>query len=88
MHKGQDQVNMVEVYILSVVALDETNISGCLHFSMQKVEMSCMERYGIWASAQENLSSEVCKQLRSRPACASMQSDQHLCYSLIGKYNI
>ena len=23
-----------KIYILSVVALDETNISGCLHFSM------------------------------------------------------
>ena len=23
-----------------------------------------------------------------RPLCASAQSDQHLCYSLIGKYNI
>ena len=28
------------IYILSVVALDETNISGCLHFSMQNIEMS------------------------------------------------
>ena len=29
------------IYILSVVALDEANISGCLHFSMQNIEMSC-----------------------------------------------
>ena len=29
------------IYILSVVALDETNISSCLHFSMQYIEMSC-----------------------------------------------
>ena len=29
------------IYILSVVALDETNISGCLHFSMQNIEMPC-----------------------------------------------
>ena len=29
------------IYILSVVALDETNIPGCLHFSMQNIEMSC-----------------------------------------------
>ena len=29
------------IYILSVVALDETNISGCLHFSMQNIEISC-----------------------------------------------
>ena len=25
------------IYILSVVALDDTNISGCLHFLMQKI---------------------------------------------------
>ena len=30
-----------KIYILSVVALDETNISSCLHLSMQNVEMSC-----------------------------------------------
>ena len=35
----------------------------------------------------ENLSSKVCKHQRRRPACASAQSDQHLCYSLIEKYN-
>ena len=29
-----------------------------------------------------NLSLGVCKQHRTRPACASAQSDQHLCYSL------
>ena len=28
------------IYIISVVALDETNISGYLHFSMQNIEMS------------------------------------------------
>ena len=31
---------------------------------------------------RENLSLGVCKQHRRRPACASAQSDQHLCYSL------
>ena len=29
----------------------------------------------------------VCEQQRCRPACASAQSDQRLCYSLIGKYH-
>ena len=42
----------------------------------------------IWASARENLSSGVCKQHRRRPACASAQSDQRLCYSLSGKYHM
>ena len=31
---------------------------------------------------------DVCGQQRRRPACASPQSDQCLCYSLIGKYHI
>ena len=30
----------------------------------------------------------VCEQERCRPACASAQSDQRFCYSLIGKFNI
>ena len=42
----------------------------------------------IWAKTRENLSSGVGEQQRRRPACASEQSDQHLCYSLIGKYHI
>ena len=29
-----------------------------------------------------------CGQQMHRPACADAQSDQHLCYSLIGKYRI
>ena len=37
-----------------------------------------------WAWTQENLSSEVCEQQWRRPACTSAQSDQPLCYSLIG----
>ena len=39
----------------------------------------------IRATTRENLSSEACKQQRRRPACAYAQSDQRLCYSLIGK---
>ena len=30
----------------------------------------------------------VCEQQKRRPACASAQSDQCLCYALIGKYHI
>ena len=40
------------------------------------------------ASTQENLSSGFCRQQRRRPACPSAQTDQHLCYSLFGKYHI
>ena len=39
------------------------------------------------ATMRENLSSGVCKQHRRRPACASAQSDQRLCYSRFGKYH-
>ena len=35
------KVQQPHIYIVSVFALDETNISGCLHFSMQNIEMSC-----------------------------------------------
>ena len=42
----------------------------------------------IWASMRENLSSGVWKQHRRRPACASAQSDQRLCYWLVGKYRM
>ena len=42
----------------------------------------------IWALMRENLSSGVCEQQRRRPACASAQSVQGLCYSLIGKYHV
>ena len=41
-----------------------------------------------WALTRENLSSRVCEQHRRRPACASAQSDQRLCYSLFGKYHM
>ena len=41
----------VYIYILSVVDLDETNISGCLHFSMQNIEMSCdLDRAYRWSN--------------------------------------
>ena len=35
----------------------------------------------------EYLSSVVCEQQRRRPACTSAQSDQRICYSLMGKYH-
>ena len=41
-----------------------------------------------WATSRENLSSEVCEQQKRRPAFASAQSYQRVCYSLFGKYHI
>ena len=40
------------------------------------------------APARENLSLVVYEQQRRRPAYTSAQSEQRLCYSLIGKYSI
>ena len=43
----------------------------------------------MWALTRENLSSGlVYEKQRRRPACASAQTDQRLCYSRIGKYPI
>ena len=42
-----------------------------------------MTVYHYRAATGENLSTGVCEQHRRRPACASTQSDQRLCYSLI-----
>ena len=41
-----------------------------------------------YTSQSENLSSGIGEQHRHRSACASVQSDQSLCYLLIGKYHI
>ena len=42
----------------------------------------------IWALRRENLSSEVCKQQRCRPACAFAQTDSAFVISLFDKYHI
>ena len=57
------------------------NIALCLSLLVSLSELP----YG---SMRENLSLVVYEQQRHRPACASMQSDQRLCYSLIGKYHV
>ena len=36
-----------------------------------------------WATPWENVSYVICEQQKHRSACASMQSDQHLCCSLL-----
>ena len=48
-------------------------------------EISCCL---LQASMKENWSSVVCKQQRHKPACASAQTCQCLCYLLFGKYQI
>ena len=48
---------------------------------------SCV-RWCIWARPWENLSYVICEQQGRRSACASAQSDQRLCCSLLRYYNI
>ena len=56
---------------------------------LQRQNLSLEKKCNIsWASMRENLSSGVCQQQRRRPACASAQTDQRLCYSLFRKYHI
>ena len=42
----------------------------------------------IWDLLRENLSLRVFEQHRRRSACAFAQSDQRLCYWLLGKYHM
>ena len=42
----------------------------------------------IWAGPLENVSYIICEQQRQRSACASTQSDQRLCCSVLRKYTI
>ena len=42
----------------------------------------------IKQSQRDNISSGMCEQQRRRPACAFLQSDQRLCYSLFAQYHI
>ena len=60
--------------IVSVVLQDGMNLS-----LSETPNTGFLTSQPIWASTQENLSSGVCEQPRCRPACASVQSDQHLC---------
>ena len=60
---------------------------SCLRLYILHDVFSLSLGYCSLFSTRENLSSVVCKQQKRRPACASAQSDQHLCYSLIEKYN-
>ena len=60
--------------IVSVVLQDGMNLS-----LSETQNTGFLTSQPIWASTRENLSSGVCEQPKCRPACASVQSDQHLC---------
>ena len=67
----------VRIHIVSTLL----NITGIPIF-WTEISEECSK----WASKRENLPSGVCEQQRRRPACASAQTDQRLCYLLIEKY--
>ena len=46
-------------------------------------ETALKEFLDKWARSCKNVSYAICKQQRCRSACASAQSDQHLCCSLL-----
>ena len=53
--KNVDYVYIIEyIYILGVDVLDETNISGCLHFSMQNIEWHVTAPLGGVSSTSAN----------------------------------
>ena len=56
----------------------------------QKQQTFCIKYILLttWARSCENVSYAICKQQRHRSACASAQSDQHLCCSLLRKYDM
>ena len=55
---GFQKLYQCNIYILSEVALDETNIPGCLHFSVQNIEMSCdLDRSSMWSKV--NVSQKI-----------------------------
>ena len=58
------------------------------HLTNEYVLICAQGDYTMWALMRENLSSGVWEQPRRRPPCATTQSGQRLCYSLIGKYYI
>ena len=59
----------------------------CLMILLLSVEGTCDTTkcliVNTWVRSCENISYAICEQQRCRSACASMQSDQHLCCSLL-----
>ena len=74
----------LRLYLIVELETDLTEL-GCkddLGFFMMHSHLLVLS-WIIWASLRENLSSGVCEQHRRRPACASAQTAQRLCYSLL-----
>ena len=55
----------------------------CLSFYFKHVPYQADTRQILWARSCENVSFAIFEQQRCRSACASAQSDRHLCCSLL-----
>ena len=73
-NRHQDEIN---VYFFACLVPDNIRNAStfCEYTDSKKF------RYIIWARSCENVSYDICEQQRRRSACASAQSDQHLCCS-------
>ena len=83
-------------------ALNLSNVAGIFHILIGGLVLSMIislsqivfhakikpKKRQVIYGHEKNLSLGVCEQHRPRPACASTQSDQRLCYSHFGKYHI
>ena len=64
----------------SVKAVDILTFFDIL--TSKSIERFTQIHTSMWASSWENLPYAICEQQKRRSACASSQSDQHLCFSL------
>ena len=89
--KISSQAWALVIFILRLFQYDEA-YTICLqhhlnHFNFDWTILFVVKGYKsifIWARSYENMPDTICEQQRRRSACASAQSDQRLCCSLLG----
>ena len=81
-------VKLLTEHNLEFLAKMEASEAGLsLHLpNVKLLEITCLGSYMGLAARKPIF--RVCEQHRGRPACASMQSDQRLCYSRFVKCHI
>ena len=68
----------------TAVDVASTCIAEVIIKAQMKQSLTCLAARAVtWARSCENVSYAICEQQRCRSACASAQSDQHLCCSLL-----
>ena len=78
MHETMPKSNITAhlFWVLLCVKGESKNDKDQNHTKKKKKKKSI----GKWAGPWENVSYVICEQQRRRSACASAQSDQHLCF--------